>query len=169
MRDGVIRPKRAFYAWLGREAVDNEHQVVLVPDLDGAEECKAYLIAKGRFSRVFRDILRFEKGEESAMPDLGDFGVFTEFFEVEYHPFVYDLADDYLPVSDADPQRGTLHFTDGTPNWYIASCGLMSPEDFEALARLPDFEAFEDGYSNQPEYERYYRKLVRKSEKDIPE
>jgi len=145
----VLRPKARFLEFSGSTDV-LDCVTVLVPDLQSAEECIAYITTNQRFAYVFKDALGDTGKEESGFPDYNSLDVFLEWFDLEYHGVIYDCADDYLALGQS---KYDVYFRDGVPNWYIGSAGLLSEAEWEQLRALDAFPNFEPGYSNQDEEE----------------
>ncbi len=156
----VVRPKQPYQDYCGFGPEYNwssDFFTVLVPDLQNAHECIAYLARHQRFEAVFRELLEDAPKDRGPWPDTSSFAVFQAWFALEYHGIVLDCADDYLPLGTA---RLDLYYREGRPNWYIGSNGMLSDAEWEHLAQHPNFAAFASGFSNQWDLEKAYRARV---------
>lgn len=146
----VLRPREPYRRFCGTASSVEDQYVVLVPNLQNRDECLAYIRENGRFARVFEFLLQDCFRSLAERPNHASFEVFLEWFDVEYHGVVIDLADDFLPVG---PAKHDVYFRVGSPSWWIGSSGLLSDAEWSELRALEKFSGFQPGYSNQPEKE----------------
>lgn len=94
----IVRPKQPYLAWAA--GLDDSG---IVPDVEGEktvylvsefEDDEAWAIIEQVYTEVFKRELYGWHTDESAWPKNRTFALFLEWFDVEFHSVVEDLAED---------------------------------------------------------------------------
>jgi hypothetical protein len=97
----TIRAKQPFLDWLlslpdlpdlSLESINRDRSVYLLPEVDDMKEQEA--VVQKFFAVIFEDELRGWWVDDRRWPTLRSLEVFQEWFEVEFHTVIRDLADD---------------------------------------------------------------------------
>jgi hypothetical protein len=97
----IVRPKQPYLDWAAGlddsglvPERDGEQAVYLIPSFEDDDE--AWEIVEDIYVEVFERELEGWHTDESAWPPNRDFAMFTEWFDIELHSVVEDLADDEI-------------------------------------------------------------------------
>jgi hypothetical protein len=116
----VVKPKQPFLNWLNslpdeievnepnQEDLDESFQIddytaYLVPEFEDDETRQ---VLEEFYSSIFEEELVSWSQEESDWPKNRDLTMFLEWFEVEFHSMVVDLAEG-LPITDSPYEQPT--------------------------------------------------------------
>jgi hypothetical protein len=99
----IVKPKQPFLDWLhswdeDRYTLDDvreESTAYLIPEYQMLDERMEILADLHQW--IFAEELFSWHTDESVWPEIGDLEMFLEWFDVEFHSMVYDLADN-LPL-----------------------------------------------------------------------
>ena len=115
----IVKPKQPFLDWLNSLPNDNEvdeanreeldespeiddYTAYLVPEFEDDEETRQVL--EEFYSFIFEQELESWDQEESNWPKNRDLVTFHEWFEVQFHSMVFDLAE-ALPITGQPYER----------------------------------------------------------------
>ena len=102
----VIKPRLPFVEWINStggsdetisfEDARRDSAVYLIPELSDDKAVDSFLMKN--YSTLFEQELAAWFLDEKGWPEVRDFRTFLEWFEVEFHSVVYDIAEDELPL-----------------------------------------------------------------------
>ena len=96
----IIKPTAKMLEWLKNCSAKQEHLtlqnlrkdciVLLIPDFEGPRQSSEYI--KKVYSAIFKAELLSWQIDENLWPEDRNFDLFRDWFDVEFHSLVYDVA-----------------------------------------------------------------------------
>jgi hypothetical protein len=100
----IVRPKQPLLDWVNAtdppeepftlDQIRGEGTALLVPEVD--DERALERVLRRKFPRIFEQELEGWCNDEDTWPVDRSYKVFREWFDVEFHSMVFDLADDRI-------------------------------------------------------------------------
>jgi hypothetical protein len=107
----IVKAKQPFVNWLaslpepeaiGLEELNREPNAYLIPEYD--EEAEREGIMRNYYLEIFEQQLHEWSRDEKEWPVIRDYVAFKQWFQLEYAPFVFDIAGDLGMLCDDEDE-----------------------------------------------------------------